>query len=71
MKNGNETAAVCPICGREYYGHPALSRTDNETPICPDCGIRQALTDAGFAAAEQEAVLEVIHRHNAMARMDK
>ena len=29
---------ICPICGNPYTGHPALSRTDDKTEICPDCG---------------------------------
>lgn len=37
------TKQRCPICGQEYTGAPALSRTDNQTLICPDCGTRQAL----------------------------
>ncbi len=28
---------TCPLCGKSYTGHPALSRLDNETLICPDC----------------------------------
>ena len=28
--------AVCPLCGKEYTGYPAISRTDNKTEICPD-----------------------------------
>lgn len=36
---------TCPKCGGEYTEHPALSRTDNETEICPDCGTREALED--------------------------
>lgn len=32
----------CPICGKPYT-HPALSRRDNKTEICPDCGIAEAL----------------------------
>ena len=39
--------AVCPLCGRAYHGAPALSREDNETLICPDCGTRQALQSIG------------------------
>lgn len=35
---------VCPICGNKYEGYPAISRKDNKTPICPDCGVREALT---------------------------
>lgn len=34
---------ICPICHRSYATHPALSREDNETEICPDCGIREAV----------------------------
>ena len=33
----------CPNCGRMYSGYPALSRKDNKTEICPDCGIAEAL----------------------------
>lgn len=34
---------VCPICKQTYEGYPALSRTDNKTEICPDCGTLEAL----------------------------
>lgn len=37
---------TCPKCGRTYNDYPALSRVDNRTEICPDCGIREALEDA-------------------------
>ena len=36
---------ICPICGREYTDYPALSRRDNITEICPDCGVSEALED--------------------------
>lgn len=35
----------CPECGETYVGFSALSRIDNETYVCPDCGLRQALND--------------------------
>ena len=35
--------SVCPRCGQAYRERPALSRLDNETLICPDCGTREAL----------------------------
>ena len=54
---------TCPICGRSYTGHPALSRTDNETLICPDCGTRQALASIGVDEKEQEEILDTIHRN--------
>ena len=54
---------TCPICGRSYTGHPALSRTDNETLICPDCGTRQALASIGVDEKEQEEIRATIHRN--------
>ncbi|MCD7812112.1 MAG: hypothetical protein LUG91_09760 [Ruminococcus sp.] len=35
--------AMCPKCGKAYTGRPALSRADNKTDICPECGMREAL----------------------------
>ena len=58
-----EVCAVCPLCGRAYHGAPALSRENNETLICPDCGTRQALQSIGVKPSEQEQILETIHRH--------
>lgn len=53
---------ICPKCGKRYEGHPALSRVDNETKICPDCGTREALESLGVEKEEQDAILETIHR---------
>lgn len=36
---------ICPVCGKEYTGYPAISRRDNTTEICPDCGVKEALED--------------------------
>lgn len=36
---------TCPICGRIYKDYPALSRRDNTTEICPQCGVKEALDD--------------------------
>ena len=33
----------CPRCGRRYNDYPAISRYDNETEICPDCGVEEAM----------------------------
>ena len=33
----------CPKCKKEFTEHPALSREDNETEICPQCGVREAM----------------------------
>lgn len=37
------TVRTCPVCGRAYTEPPALSRRDNATDICPDCGMMEAL----------------------------
>lgn len=33
----------CPKCKHTYKGHPAISRVDNKTEICPDCGLNEAI----------------------------
>lgn len=55
----------CPVCGKTYEGKPAISRNDGHFPICPDCGIREALTASRIAPEEQEKILEHIHQHQA------
>ncbi len=62
MKDRVIRMAVCPRCGRSYYERPALSRADNETLICPDCGTREALESIGVEVQEQEEILATIHR---------
>ena len=63
MKENNVVRLfVCPQCGQAYSEHPALSRVDNETLICPDCGTREALDSIGVKPDEQEQILAAIHR---------
>ena len=57
---GLTATKVCPICGKTYTGHPALSRKDDNTPICPDCGTLEALEAAGIPKEKQKKVLEII-----------
>ena len=38
-----EILRTCPKCGKEYEGYPALSRVDNKTEVCPECGTKEAL----------------------------
>lgn len=40
---------TCPLCGKEYDGYPAISRTKGREEICPQCGTAQAMT--AFAIA--------------------
>lgn len=51
----------CPICGQIFTERPAVSREDNITLICPDCGTRQALASLGVEPEEQDAIIEIIH----------
>lgn len=38
-----EKKRICSKCGKEYVGYPALSRVDNETEICTECGMKEAI----------------------------
>lgn len=62
MKNETLQKRICPKCGREYKERPAVSRADNRTMICPDCGTREALESMGISPDEQEQIIESIHR---------
>ena len=44
-KKEHEWERTCPVCGNRYSEYPALSRRDNETYICPECGVNEALED--------------------------
>lgn len=59
--DANARIRICPRCGNAYHGAPALSREDNETLICPDCGTREALESIGVDEKEQESILSIIH----------
>lgn len=63
MKNNITEIRVCPKCGKPYSTPPALSRVDNVTLICSDCGTREALDSIGVKPDEQEKILNTIHEH--------
>ncbi len=62
MKDNTIRITICPRCGKSYSEPPALSRADNETLICPDCGTREALESIGVQPDEQDKILDTIHR---------
>lgn len=39
----NDNDELCPICNKELGQYPALSRQDNKTKICSECGMKEAL----------------------------
>lgn len=58
-----EKMRICPVCGREYNDRPALSRRDNQTEICPECGQREALVSIGVTnKAEQDHIINLSRR---------
>lgn len=60
---------ICPICGKKYDEYPAISRKDNETEICPDCGTIEALEAAGISAEKQKEILSVIREGEKKIRL--
>ena len=62
MKTTETMTRICPRCGCVYRGCPAISRADN-TPICSDCGTREALITIGVSKEEQDKIISVIHQH--------
>ena len=47
----SKLSEVCPRCaGDTNNQHGALSRTDNETLVCDDCGTQEALEEHYFGA---------------------
>ena len=65
MKSEIREPGICPKCGCSYPERPAISRVDNQTVICPDCGTREALESIGISAEEQEKIISIIHRNYA------
>lgn len=63
MKKTEIKERTCPVCGRTYKRPPALSRADNSTLICSDCGTREALSYLGVSEEEQEEIINNIHKY--------
>ena len=63
MKSNVTRLSICPRRGKPFTEAPALSRLDNESLICPDCGTREALDSIGVSPEEQDAIIQTIHRY--------
>ena len=61
MKEQQRFEAICPKCGLVYHERSAISRLDNTTAICPDCGTREALMTLGIGVEEQDQIIQAIH----------
>lgn len=49
----NTTKKICPICGKRYTQFPALSRYDDKTHVCPDCGVVEAFNGGTILTARK------------------
>lgn len=41
----NKEIKKCPKCGKMFKGVGAISRRDNKTEICSECGTKEAFED--------------------------
>ena len=46
---------------RKAFQRGAVSRVDNVTIVCSDCGTRETLESIGVDETEQEKILDTIH----------
>ena len=57
-------AHICPVCGRQFFEDPAVSRRDPDMKICSVCAATEALEDAQKAGAisrgEAKEIKEII-----------
>lgn len=56
-----EQPHICPLCGRAYDEPPALSRVDNQTDICPRCGMMEALAAMPRRETPQERTRRAVY----------
>ena len=47
-------SVACPLCNKELGKYPAISRKDNKTEICSNCGMLEALEDFHKANKDKE-----------------
>lgn len=53
--NGKILPWECPRCGKTTVDYPALSRTDNKTNICSQCGTDEAMENwARYIQSQKE-----------------
>lgn len=63
MQTNEIRVQLCPKCGKLFSERGAVSRVDNVTIICPDCGTREALQSIGINSIEQDKIIGIIHKH--------
>ena len=43
IKDDNKSKKICPSCKKVYTEYPAISRKDNKTLICSECGMKSQI----------------------------
>lgn len=63
----------CPRCSQNFSGHPAISRRDNKTEICSDCGTSEAMNDFSdfYSIPMKERINELVFQKIIDADFDK
>ena len=41
MRYDNISKKICPSCKKAYTDYPSISRKDNKTLICSECGMKE------------------------------
>ena len=55
-------AHICPVCGRQFFETPAVSRRDESMKICSVCAATEALEDAREAGAISRGEVKEIQK---------
>ena len=59
-------AHICPVCGRQFFETPAISRRDESMKICSVCAATEALEDAREAGVisrgEAKEIQDIVER---------
>lgn len=53
ITENSDTNNKCPKCNKELGKYPAISRRDNKTEICSNCGMLEALEDFNKACKDK------------------
>lgn len=63
---------ICPSCKKEFNNHPALSRKDNKTEICSECGLKEALDIAlGYDEKLIQEIMNIVLEYEKKAKKSK
>ena len=63
---------ICPICKKEFNNPPALSRKDNKTEICSECGLKEALDIAlGHDEKLIQEIMNIVLEYEKKAKESK